>query len=303
MIKDLETSISDKNYHDFVSKLVVVETQIVSEKYPINETDSPQKSHSKMRQRCAQYMRNTSLAKNAMLHECTKYGLGHNVYQAIKDGNADLAKTRLQNLEIPDYLQDHYSTIRKFYKKNNNELGATTNFTFHALNTSITGYAKIELSQDDSRKVMLDANKISKSVYSTNIEGSREKLLDQIPNSPEEVSVDFSNKTKPTLLPNKEVQKLNFAQRFINAIKEFGQKISKLFQKETVKASTAQSRSSTPNIKQDRETQVKINPKARVHAIKLGQSLSNGSSASNSERTTTAATNRPTTKKSGMIRH
>lgn len=146
IINDLEKSgITHEKYHGFVSNLVKVETEIVAEKFPVEPSAEPQAQKDNMKKRCAEYMRNTSLAKNAMLHECTNNGLGHDIYKDLKTNNIEEATKKFQEFDIPDYLQDHYSTIGEFYKENNNAQGATTNLTFHALTTSINEYAKVEL--------------------------------------------------------------------------------------------------------------------------------------------------------------
>ena len=202
VIEDLEnTGITDEKYHDFVSKLVKVETQVIAERFPIDPTQPEQEQKADMNKRCAQYMRNTSLAKNAMLHECTKNGLGHDIYKDLKENNIEAATKKFQEFSVPDYLQDHYSTIGEFYKENGNAQGAATNLTFHSLTTSINEYTKVELTGNDLNNIIRTSGKTCKSVYSPSIPGSRDQLMDQIPGPDESVTVDFSNITPPDLEP------------------------------------------------------------------------------------------------------
>jgi len=108
VIEDLENSgITHEKYHDFVSNLVEVEKQVVTEKFPVDPTKPVETQEADMKKRCAQYMRNTSLAKNAMLHECTKNGLGHDIYKDLKENNIEAATKKFQEFNVPDYLQDH----------------------------------------------------------------------------------------------------------------------------------------------------------------------------------------------------
>ena len=181
-------------------------------------------------------MRNTSLAKNAMLHECTKNGLGHDIYKDLKENNIEAATKKFQEFNVPDYLQDHYSTIGEFYKENGNTQGAATNLTFHALTTSINEYAKVELTGNERNNIIRTSGKTCKSVYSPSIEGSRDRLMDQIPGPDESVTVDFSNITPPDLKPStpsveevtppeKKPKTTNIGEKIANAFKGFKEKI------------------------------------------------------------------------------
>lgn len=232
VIEDLENSgITHEKYHDFVSKLVKVEAQIVAEKFPIDPTQPENEQQADMKKRCAQYMRNTSLAKNAMLHECTKNGLGHDIYKDLKANNIEAATKKFQEFNVPDYLQDHYSTIAEFYKENGNAQGAATNLTFHALTTSINEYAKVELTGNDVNNIIRTSGKTCKSVYSPTIEGSRDRLMDQIPGPDENVTVDFSNITPPDLKPPKQSigERITSAFKGVKeALQKFGKAVKNL---------------------------------------------------------------------------
>ena len=237
VIEDLENSgITHEKYHDFVSNLVEVEKQVVTEKFPVDPTQPVQQQEADMKKRCAEYMRNTSLAKNAMLHECTKNGLGHDIYKDLKENNIEAATKKFQEFNVPDYLQDHYSTIGEFYKENGNAQGAATNLTFHALTTSINEYAKVELTGNERNNIIRTSGKTCKSVYSPSIEGSRDRLMDQIPGPDESVTVDFSNITPPDLKPStpsveevtppeKKPKTTNIGEKIANAFKGFKEKI------------------------------------------------------------------------------
>ena len=121
MNKNLHSEISSEKFHSFASKLVEVEKQIVTEAHPIKDTDSPEKRKAGMQKRCAEYMRNTSLAKNVVLYECTKNGFAKDISESLLKGDKEGTKKHLANLKIPDYLQEHYSSITQFYKENGNE--------------------------------------------------------------------------------------------------------------------------------------------------------------------------------------
>ncbi|MEM6338902.1 MAG: hypothetical protein AAF673_03120, partial [Pseudomonadota bacterium] len=235
VIEDLENSgITHEKYHDFNSKLVKVEAQVVSENPRIDPSQPETKQKDAMKKRCAEYMRNTSLAKNVMLHECTKNGLGYDIYKDLKENNIEAATKKFQEFNVPDYLQDHYSTIGEFYKENGNAQGAATNLAFHALTTSINEYAKIELTGNERNNIIRTSGKTYKSVYDPTIEGSRDRLMDQIPGK--RVTVDFSNITPPDLKPSapsveevvppqQKPKTTNIGEKIANAFKGFKEKI------------------------------------------------------------------------------
>lgn len=283
IIEDLEKSgITSEKYHDFVSKLVEVETQIVSEQFPVNDQQDLQKQTKAMKQRCAEYMRNTSLAKVSMLHECTKNGLGHDIYKDLKVNNTEAATKKLQDFEVPDYLQDHYSTIKEFYRENNNEMGATTNLTFHSLTTSINEYAKIELEGAERNNIIRTSGKTCKTVYSPSIPGSRDRLLDQIPEAGTKVEIDFTKKEPPVLTREKpeieqqETKQATFGQKVLNTFKRIGKNIqdviSKAFQKKESKPKESNTRpevkgQKTPDQSQGVVKETKVSARPRSNAI------------------------------------
>ena len=248
MSKDLHTKeISGKNFHSFASKLVEVEKQIVTEAHPIKETDSPEKRQAGMKKRCAEYMRNTSLAKNVMLYECTKNGFAKDVSESLVKGDKEGAKQKLAGLKIPDYLQEHYSSITQFYKENGNEKGAMTNLVFHSVITSASHYGKASI--DPKSAEYLDFVKsldvVSKSVYSTKIPGSYNSLGAQIPGYTLETTsaqqVEVSAKPIETAVPQvkepvakkvspvvEEKSKPTFMEKVASAISTFVDKIKEL---------------------------------------------------------------------------
>ncbi len=149
----MDKGISDENFHGFVSKLVEVEKEVLTQ-----STNSPSK-------RCAEFYRNTSLARDSMLYEASKGDFAKDVYENLKNGHTDRALDSLANLEVPDFLQDHYKSIKTFYKENGNEMGANTNLAFHAINGSIVKHAKKELGQDGVNKVIRATNKVMKATF------------------------------------------------------------------------------------------------------------------------------------------
>ncbi len=213
MNKDLHIDIASDKFHSFASKLVEVEKQIVIEQYPIKDTDSPEKKNSVQTKRCAEYMRNTSLAKNVMVYECTKNKFAKNISDSLIKGNPKEAKQRLSDLKIPDFLKEHYSSITKFYKENGNEVGAMTNLTFHSVLTSVSRYSKSSIKDDPKgikqAELLMSANTAIKSVYSS--PESYNKLKAQIPEYKETVSA------KPTF----KVKAANTVNSFVDKAKEF----------------------------------------------------------------------------------
>ncbi len=210
MNKDLHTEISSEKFHSFASKLVEVEKQIVTEANPIKDTDLPEQRKAVMQKRCAEYMRNTSLAKNVVLYECTKNGFAKNISESLLKGDEKGTKKHLANLKIPDYLQEHYSSITQFYKENGNEKGAMTNLVFHVINTSVTQYGKATIQPGpEYNNFVKSLNAVSKKVYSTKIPGSYNKLGSQIPG--------YTPETVPT-----------FMERVGSAISSFVDKIKGL---------------------------------------------------------------------------
>jgi hypothetical protein len=182
MNKDLHTEISSEKFHSFASKLVEVEKQIVTEAHPIKDTDSPEQRKAGMQKRCAEYMRNTSLAKNVVLYECTKNEFAKEISESLLKGDKEGTKKHLANLKIPDYLQEHYSSITQFYKENGNEKGAMTNLVFHVINTSVTQYGKATIQPGpEYNNFVKSLDVVSKEVYSPKIPGSYNKLGSQIP--------------------------------------------------------------------------------------------------------------------------
>jgi len=149
----MNKGISNENFHGFVSKLVEVEKEVVSQNSP-----SPEKC-------CAEFYRNTSLARDSMLYEASKGDFAKDVYENLKNGHTDRALDSLANLEVPDFLQDHYKSIKTFYKENGNEMGVNTNLAFHAINGSIIKHAKKELGQDGVNKVIRATNKVMKATF------------------------------------------------------------------------------------------------------------------------------------------
>ena len=195
----LDKIIEPEMLHNFVAKLVEVEKQVLREHHPILETHSPEKVQAVQHSRCADYMRNTSLAKNAMRFEITKNGLAKEVYQSIKSNNVEKAQAQMADFQVPDYLQDHYSNIRTFYKENGNELGVVKNLSFHAISTAVTMYANEEfaakkISGEVLSKTGKEMASINKALYSANDDTAKNKLLEQIPEIPGSVTIQFKPK-------------------------------------------------------------------------------------------------------------
>jgi len=226
MNKDLHTEISSEKFHSFASKLVEVEKQIVTEAHPIKDTDSPEKRKAGMQKRCAEYMRNTSLAKNVVLYECTKNGFAKDISESLLKGDKEGTKKHLANLKIPDYLQEHYSSITQFYKENGNEKGAMTNLVFHVINTSVTQYGKATIPPGpEYNNFVKSLDAVSTEVYSTKIPGSYNKLGSQIPGyTLETVAAEVAVSAKPA--PKK--SKPAFMKRVGSAISAFVDKIKGL---------------------------------------------------------------------------
>jgi len=130
-------------------------------------------------------MRNTSLAKNVMLYECTKNKFAKNISDSLIKGKPEEAKQRLSDLKIPDFLKEHYLSITKFYKENGNEAGAMTNLTFHSILTSVSQYGKSSIKDDPKgikeAELLTSVNTAIKSVYSPKIPWSDNSLGEQIP--------------------------------------------------------------------------------------------------------------------------
>ena len=224
--KDLHQEISSEKFHSFASKLVEVEKQIVTEANPIKDTASPEQRKAGMQKRCAEYIRNTSLAKNVVLYECTKNGFAKDISESLLKGDKEGTKKHLANLKIPDYLQEHYSSITQFYKENGNEKGAMTNLVFHVVNTSVTQYGKATIQPGpEYNNFVISLNAVSKEVYSTKIPGSYNKLGAQIPGyTAETVPAKVEIIAKPA--PEKSTP--TFMERVGSAISSFVNKIKGL---------------------------------------------------------------------------
>jgi hypothetical protein len=226
MNKDLHTEISSEKFHSFASKLVEVEKQIVTEAHPIKDTDSPEQRKAGMQKRCAEYMRNTSLTKNVVLYECTKNEFAKEISESLLKGDKEGTKKHLANLKIPDYLQEHYSSITQFYKENGNEKGAMTNLVFHIISTSVTQYGKATIPPGpEYNNFVKSLDTVSKEVYSPKIPGSYNKLGSQIPGYTLETvaaEVEVSAKSAP------EKSNPTFMDRVGSAISSFVNKIKGL---------------------------------------------------------------------------
>ena len=226
MNKDLHTAISSEKFHSFAVKLVEVEKQIVTEAHPIKDTDSPEQRKAGMQKRCAEYMRNTSLTKNVVLYECTKNEFAKEISESLLKGDKEGTKKNLSNLKIPDYLQEHYSSIAQFYKENGNEKGAMTNLVFHVINTSVTQYGKATIQPGpEYNNFVKSLDVVSKEVYSTKIPGSYNKLGAQIPGYTAEV-VPVQVEVSATPIPEK--SKPTFMERVGSAVTSFVNKIKEL---------------------------------------------------------------------------
>jgi hypothetical protein len=200
MNKDLHPEISSDKFHSFAYKLVEVEKQIVTEAFPKKDTDSPEQRKAVTQKRCNEYMRNTSLAKNVVLYECTKNEFVKDISESLIKGNKEVAKEQLVGLKIPDYLQEHYSSITEFYKENGNEKGAMTNLVFHVVTTAASHYGKSSLDpvSVEYLNFVKSLNVVTKSVYSPKIPGSYNPLGAQIPGyTPEAVPVQVEVSAKP----------------------------------------------------------------------------------------------------------
>ena len=226
MNKDLHTAISSEKFHSFAVKLVEVEKQIVTEAHPIKDTDSPEQRKAGMQKRCAEYMRNTSLTKNVVLYECTKNEFAKEISESLLKGDKEGTKKNLSNLKIPDYLQEHYSSIAQFYKENGNEKGAMTNLVFHVINTSVTQYGKATIQPGpEYNNFVKSLDVVSKEVYSTKIPGSYNKLGAQIPGyTAETVPAKVEIIAKPA--PEKSTP--TFMERVGSAVTSFVNKIKEL---------------------------------------------------------------------------
>jgi len=61
-------------------------------------------------------MRNATLAKIALRFECTKNGLGRDIYEMMKKGaNKAEVMEQVLKFEIPNYLRSHYWKISQYY--------------------------------------------------------------------------------------------------------------------------------------------------------------------------------------------
>ncbi|MGC0371961.1 MAG: hypothetical protein DGJ47_000662 [Rickettsiaceae bacterium] len=218
---------NSEKLHNFVSKLVDVEMDKVTQKYP------------RLKARRDQYMRNTNLAKTAMLYECVENRLGvEDIYPAIKDvkinrdemqelrdfqrersnlsskednkkkndfvklsgGKMGKAAKAFDDFKVPDYLQDHFSKLKPFYQKNSEtklESEAVANvLVFHALQTSVNQHSLKNDSPQQYAQNMKVSEQAAKLAFDKSKEGSYDKILNQIPPADQKVKVDFEKMDK-----------------------------------------------------------------------------------------------------------
>ncbi len=187
LINDLhnnEPKITAEKYHDLASKLVEVEKAKVMEAVPVNEKE-PDKELANKSKRTAEFFRNTSLSKLVVLDESKRNNFCRDVYEDIAAGRTKAAKEKLISLEVPDFLKDHYSSIKEFYKENGKEIGAARNMVFHIVSTSITSFAE-EASRRTGGNERNDVPKAAKvlleEVYGRGNDPKLQPLIDQIPN-------------------------------------------------------------------------------------------------------------------------
>lgn len=183
LIDDLHNSkpkISTEKYHDFASKLVEVEKEKLMTRFPKSD-DNPELENQFKKSRCAEYFRNTSLAKNVVLDESMRAGVGQDIYQDLAKGRDKSAQLKLESLKVPDFLQNHYSSIKQFYKENGNELGAAKNLSFHIVSTAVSTYAL----QANKPKIVSKMGQVNEAVTpKDNVEKTAKALqgiIDQIP--------------------------------------------------------------------------------------------------------------------------
>lgn len=186
LIDDLhknEPKITTEKYHDLASKLVEVEKAKVMEAVPVNK-EEPDKELANKSKRTAEFFRNTSLAKLVVLDESKRNNFCRDICEDIVKGKNAAAKEKLSSLEIPDFLKDHYSSIKEFYKENGKEVGAARNMVFHIISTSITSFAE-EVSKRTGGNERNDVPKTAKvlleEVYGRGNDPKLQPLIDQIP--------------------------------------------------------------------------------------------------------------------------
>jgi hypothetical protein len=178
-------------FHSFVKQLVEVEKDDVSKISPIPNNTTLEQAKPLQIERGANFYRNASLARNAMIFECTKEGLGKEAFEAFN--NNDLAKgaAALSEIKIPDRVKDTYKSIDEFYKENKLETGAARNLVFHAINGAIQqmgvadGVAHPERSeqeqQDKQVKLQKDLNTVSsRGVFHKDTPGALDLIKAQI---------------------------------------------------------------------------------------------------------------------------
>lgn len=186
LIDDLhnnEPKITAEKYHDLASKLVEVEKEKVMAAFPVNENSEKERDNKS--KRTAEFFRNTSLAKLVVLDESKRNNFCRDVYEDIAAGRNGAAKEKLSNLEVPDFLKDHYSSIKEFYKENGKENGAARNMVFHIISTSIASFAEENGRSGDVPKT---TKGLIEEVYGKGVNDPKlQPLIDQIPGKGEAV--------------------------------------------------------------------------------------------------------------------
>jgi hypothetical protein len=182
LIDDLHNSkpkISTEKYHDFASKLVEVEKEKLMKSFP--KSDDPELEDKNKKSRCADYFRNTSLAKNVVLDESMRAGVGQDIYQDLAKGKVQSATLKLESLKVPDFLQNHYSSIKQFYKENGNEMGAAKNLSFHIISTAVSTYALQANKPEIVSKMRQVSEVVTPKNDATKTASALQGIIDQIP--------------------------------------------------------------------------------------------------------------------------
>lgn len=234
---DLSKTINLENLHKFVGMALEVEADV------LNASTRDQST------KRADFIRNVSLAKNALVLECQKLGFGKEVYNVLKGGNNNKVIEALVKVKIPEPIREHYSKIiEPFYEKNGNAKEAATNLVFHGLSTTIAKYA----TEEGRASIMSPYNKLVQATYSKHNEKSYDVIYKSITGEvASKKEIDTLIKGAKTRFKDKEKQikaelsqeKVSWGQGIRSFVTSVFSGIGKMLSRDNAKSSKATSHS------------------------------------------------------------
>jgi hypothetical protein len=161
-----KSGIFKENMHKFVGQLFEIETKIEIDKINLGK-----QSTGVMRE-------NSSVLKPALTVECVQNGFARDIFEAVKNDTPKAAIEKMVNIEVPPFLQNHFSKMQEAYSLQKKEGGpgvktqenvdkyknaAASTLGFNAISNVVTSYIANEIGGD--RRVIDKYNDLSLSVY------------------------------------------------------------------------------------------------------------------------------------------